>query len=326
MKAVKDVPDTPALLVVKKRDSTLGHVTLHRKATVDDATAPPSDAPGTSSSAATDQVEGGGWDDGPAVVGLGMTFYKLDGKGEGRVIKRVKPGSAADLCGRVRAGDRCLSIDGVEVDGIGDLEVRALTNRATGTSWVRALTNRAAGTSAQVTFIPRKGGGVVEEVMLTREAYGEEGEEDALDGCGSEVSYSSSVASGFGESSKSIGLGLTFRSFEAAEGLQSSKSIGLGLTFRSFEAAEGLQVKRVKPGGASHAQIFPGDVVMAIDGHPVLVDNRAIMNLVIGPQHFVAIVLGLDNRAIMKLVIGPELSTAIVQLRVKATGESRSVR
>ena len=50
------------------------------------------------------------------------------------------------------------------------------------------MTNRPAGTSAQVSFVPRNGGGVAEDVTLRREAYGgDEGGEDALDGCGSEV-------------------------------------------------------------------------------------------------------------------------------------------
>ena len=49
---------------------------------------------------------------GDAKRGIGMTFKP--NLGDGILVSRVKPGSAAEASGRLRSGDKILSVDGVD--------------------------------------------------------------------------------------------------------------------------------------------------------------------------------------------------------------------
>ena len=177
-------------------------------------------------------------------VGLGMVFLRADDKG-GRVIKRIKEGSAADADGHVVPGDRCLAIDGQSVEGMTDRELSDVNKGSIGS--VAAV-------------VVRSRGGIVKEFSLKRRRPVLE---DILEGCGSELSCNSSIASGL-----------------TASGSLSGKS-GLGLTFHEWDsrANAGLRVKRVKPGGAAAAcgLIEYGDVVTSIDGVSVdKIEHRCV--------------------------------------------------
>jgi len=102
---VRGRPGDPALLVVRRGAAgggALEHVTVYRveDAGADAAGAEAEEVPGAAG------VGGGG----EAIVGLGMTFYRAERRAAGRVVKRVKPGSAAHRSGRIGAGDTVLSV------------------------------------------------------------------------------------------------------------------------------------------------------------------------------------------------------------------------
>jgi hypothetical protein len=42
--------------------------------------------------------------------GLGIVFAKPDGRGKGAIVKRLKPGGAAELSGNISAGERCVKV------------------------------------------------------------------------------------------------------------------------------------------------------------------------------------------------------------------------
>ena len=131
-------PGDPALLVVRRGAAgggALEHVTVYRPAppppsrTKWTRLVPPSrtnwtrlapfpqiyrveDAGEGAAGAEAEEVPGaagvGGGEE--AFVGLGMTFYRAERRAAGRVVKRVKPGSAAHRSGRIGAGDTVLSV------------------------------------------------------------------------------------------------------------------------------------------------------------------------------------------------------------------------
>ena len=188
-------------------------------------------------------------------VGLGMVFLRPDNKG-GRVIKRLKEGSAADVHGDVNPGDRCLSIDGKAVENMTDRELSD-SNRG----WL--------GSTAVVVL--RSKGGILKTCELKRRTPVFD---SIVEGCGSELSYDSSIASGLtaSDTTGKSGLGLTFHEWNSASG--------------------GLRVKRVKKGGAADncGQIRPGDIVQAIDGTELAnIEHRALLKIVMGPEGSIAV-------------------------------------
>jgi C-terminal processing protease CtpA/Prc len=187
-------------------------------------------------------------------ISLGMVFLKsLDGKA-GRVVKRIKQGSAADIAG-VRPGDRCLSINGLALETASDEDLARANIGEDGSTAIVVLRNK-------------KGEDTV--LTLTRRRFDSGGH--TLDSVGSERSFDASVYKG------SSGSGLC----------------GIGLTFDSWHGKEkGLRVKRVKAGGPADlcGKIEKGDLVLQIDGNTLAgIDHRSLVDLIMGPDGSVCVV------------------------------------
>ena len=186
-------------------------------------------------------------------VGLGMTFLKCDGKG-GRVVKRVKDGSAAQVAG-VRPGERCISIDGIELAGARDREIAEQNLGAEGSTCIVLLRHK----------------GTMREVVLTRRRFNRPLTRDS---CGlSEASFDASVHGGSPSKHGAVGLGITLHSWDGQD--------------------SAVRVKRIKDGGAAKAsgQIAPGDMLMSIDGASVAgLSNRELAELVMGPEGSISVV------------------------------------
>jgi C-terminal processing protease CtpA/Prc len=202
-------------------------------------------------------------------VGLGMVFLRPDGKG-GRIVKRKKEGSAADAHNNILPGDRCLTIDGQAIENLTDRELSDLNRGMIGSTAIVVLRSKS---------------GMDKECVLKRckPIF-----ENIVEGCGSELSYDSSIASGLTSSDTSgrSGLGLTFHEWAAGTG--------------------GLRVKRVKKGGAADnsAQIHPGDVIQKIDGMPLdNIESRALLKLLMGPEGSIVVVNLINGQGIAMQVI-----------------------
>jgi len=203
-KLVMRAVGSTSVCVLRRRDNSLDHVMLLRP------------EPALQTEQDADEVaeeEEEGEDEPKKLVGLGMVFLRPDNKG-GRVIKRLKEGSAADAHGDVVPGDRCLSIDGKSIENMTDRELSD-SNRG----WL--------GSTAVVEL--RSKGGVLKTCELKRRTPVFD---SIVEGCGSELSYDSSIASGL-TASDTTGM------------------CGLGLTFHEWNSVGGgRRVKRVKKGGA----------------------------------------------------------------------------
>jgi C-terminal processing protease CtpA/Prc len=258
-KLVMRVVGSTSVCVLRRRDNSLDHVMLLRPE-------PALQAGKDADEVAEEEEEGE--DEPQKLVGLGMVFLRPDNKG-GRVIKRLKEGSAADAHGDVVPGDRCLSIDGKPIENMTDRELSD-SNRG----WL----------GSRAVVVLRSKGGVLKTCELKRRTPVFD---SIVEGCGSELSYDSSIASGLTASDTTgrCGLGLTFHEWKSVGG--------------------GLRVKRVKRGGAADnsGRIHPGDIVQAIDG-------TKLGNV--------------DHRALLKIVMGPEGSIAVLNL-VKASGQAMQV-
>jgi C-terminal processing protease CtpA/Prc len=237
---------TSVVLLRRKSSGAIDHVMLHRA----DPSALPAPDPDADEEDDDDVAEVA-----QKPVGLGMVFLPADGKG-GRVIKRLKEGSAADAHGEVLPGDRCFTIDGKTVDCLTDRELSDANKGPVGSTAVVVL---------------RSKGGVRKACVLKRR---EPVFDSIVEGCGSELSYNSSIASGLtaSDSSGRSGLGLTFHEWSPDNG--------------------GMRVKRVKKGGAADnsRQISPGDIVKTIDGVSLdKTDNRQLLKLLMGIEGSIAV-------------------------------------
>ena len=181
------------------------------------------------------------------LVGLGMVFLKPDGKG-GRVIKRLKPGSASELSGRIHPGDRCLSIDGSELGSISDAQLSRLNRGAEGSEVEVKIKSKEGGTFS---------------LLLSRSSFGSMDEDQ--EPCVSEASFGSSVWGSRSGGRRQCGFGLTFFSWDGT--------------------SEGFQVKRVKEGGAAQlsGEVEEGDLVISIDGKKLSgCSNKEVQGLILG--------------------------------------------
>jgi C-terminal processing protease CtpA/Prc len=236
-KLVMRAVGSTSVCVLRRRDNSLDHVMLLRPE-------PALQAEKDAHEVAEEEEEGE--DEPQKLVGLGMVFLRPDNKG-GCVIKRLKEGSTADTHSDVVPGDCCLSIDGKPIENMTDRELSD-SNRG----WL--------GSTAVVVL--RSKGGVLKTCELKRRT---QVFDSIVEGCGRELSYDSSIASGLTTSDTTgrCGLGLTFHEWNSVGG--------------------GLRVKRVKKGGVADnsGRIHPGDIVQATGksqrpGHAPYPHQRAV--------------------------------------------------
>ena len=171
-----------------------------------------------------------------SLCGLGVTFFPpTDGDGH-VVIKRVKPGGAAQVSRLVEAGDRLTEIDGKQVHLLSGSELKSLLMGFPGSVCTVRVQHQ---------------NGMSEDVNLVRAA-----KDEPLKPAGPLYGITTEMS-------------LDEVAFAAAASKgERKRKVGLGMVLNEDDGGEGLAIRKVKQGSASalSAKVRAGDRLLSIDG------------------------------------------------------------
>eukprot|EP00961_Rhodomonas_salina_P179975 2429315-Rhodomonas_salina.2 len=196
---------------------------------------------------------GGPDDAGDDSCGLGITLHPPS-MANGRVlVKRLKPGGAAELSGVLFPNDELLLLDGVQVANATTAQLRALVMGPRG-SWSSLQVRRPDGALASIS------------IQRTTADY-------------QPASPRSPRAPMFPPSAP-----MPLRAQPPSPAGQVPR-VGLGILFKEPDGLEGLEVMSVKKGSAADGKVHRGDRVISIDGTEIgTLESASVPALVKKPE------------------------------------------